>query len=201
VAVLVSAQGKKLAALIASGLVIGYVLTLIDPSDFLLAISLQYNGDVLRGAVWQLFTSIIVAPPPIVIQGSLRLEGLMDVGFNAIAVIFLDGLTSGVYSARQYYATFLITALAGNILSLAAGPNQASFGASGGIFGLVAGLVTYDYAVNRRLSVQLVVWFLVIFTYSSISGNVNWLAHAGGALSGFVIGYILGRSKRASGLY
>jgi len=194
----VSVQGQRLAALIVGGLVIGFVLVLIDPSEFLLVALLQENGAVLQGAVWQLFTSIIVAP--LIFQGTFYWGGVLDVVFNAIAVVFLDGLTSGVYTPRQYYATFLITAVVGNLVSLLAGPNQASFGASGGIFGLVAGLVTYDYAVNRRVSVQLVVWFLVVFIYSSFTlGNVNWMAHAGGAIAGFVIGYVIGRDKQELG--
>ena len=195
---MVSVQGKRLATLIASGLVIGLVLVVIDPSEFLLDVFLQENWAVLHGAIWQLVTSIIVAP--LIFQGSLYLPGVLDVAFNAIAVVFLDGLTSGVYTPRQYYSTFLITAVVGNLVSLLAGPSQASFGASGGIFGLVAGLVTYDYAVNGRVSVQLIVWFLVIFIYSSFTlGNVNWMAHAGGAIAGFAIGYLIGRDGRDLG--
>lgn len=195
---MVSVQGQRLAALIASGLVVGLILVIIDPSEVLLAVFLQENWYVLHGAIWQLFTSIIVAP--LIFQGGLYLGGVLDVAFNAVAVIFLDGLTSGVYTPRQYYTTFLITALVGNLVSLFAGPSQASFGASGGIFGLVAGLVTYDFAVNGRVSFQLIVWFLVVFIYSSFTlGNVNWMAHAGGAAAGFVIGYVIGRDRREVG--
>lgn len=171
--------------MIISGLVLGFVLVLIDPRGFLLIVLLQYNTAVYHGAIWQLFTSIIVAPP--------NLQGLFDVAFNALAVILLDGFTSAVYSARQYYAVFLVTAVFGNIFSLLSGPHVSSFGASGGIFGLVAGLVSYDYAVNKRLSLTLLLWFLFIFIYSSfLFAGIDWLAHAGGALLGLLMGYEVG---------
>jgi len=185
---LVSVQGLRLSGLVIGGLLVGLVLVIVDPSGGLLLACLQVNALVLHGWVWQLFTSVIVAPPD--------LQGVLDVGLNALSLIWLDRITSEVYSKSQYYATFLVTALFGNILSLTAGPGQVSFGASGGIFGLVAGLVTYDYAVNKQVSPQLVSWFLFIFIYSSfLLGNVNWLAHLGGAVLGFAIGYVVGRNQ------
>lgn len=177
--------------MIASGLLLGFVLVVIDPSGFLLFAALQNNAAVEHGAIWQLFTSIIVAPP--------ISEGLLDVAFNAIALIALDGFMSAVYTPTQYYTTFLATAVFGNLVSLVAGPSQVSFGASGGIFGLLAGLVTYDYSVQRHVSFQLVVWFAFIFIISSfvLGENVDWLAHTGGALLGLVIGYWVGSRQTA----
>ncbi len=185
----ISTQGKLLAELIVSGLVIGFILDLIDPSENLLASALQVNSLVMQGQVWQLFTSIIVAPP--------FFDGVIDVAFNALFVVYLDGFFAVVYSPAEYYGTFFATAAFGNVTSLLAGPAQASFGASGGLFGLVAGLVTYDYAVNGRINMQLVSWFLLIFVVSSfLFPNIDWLAHAGGAILGLGIGYGLGRRPK-----
>lgn len=149
---------------------------------------LQDNGAVLAGAVWQLVTSIIVAPP--------NLTGLVDVAFNVIALAWLDGLFSQTYTQRQYYAVFLVTAIAGNVFSLANGPREVSFGASGGIFGLLAGVVSFDFATNRRLDLSLVLWFVGVFLVSSfLLAYVDWIAHAGGALLGLALGYVAGASR------
>ena len=149
---------------------------------------LQDNRAVMAGAVWQLVTSIIVAPP--------SLTGLADVVFNVIALAWLDGLFALAYSRRQYYAVFLATGIAGNVFSLANGPRVTSFGASGGIFGLLAGVISFDLATNRRLDLSLVMWFVGVFVVSSfLFVYVDWIAHLGGALLGLVLGYVVGMSR------
>ena len=139
----------------------------------------------MAGGFWQLATSIFVAPPYLI--------GVVDVAFNATALVWLDGLFSYTYSRKQYYAVFLATGIAGNVLSLANGPSYASFGASGGIFGLLAGVISFDLATNKKLSPSLMLWFAGVFVVSSfLSPSVDWTAHAGGALLGLLLGYMVG---------
>jgi membrane associated rhomboid family serine protease len=171
---------------VVSGLLVGTALApvVIDGLPLTLLL-LQDNSLVSRGLVWQLVTSIIVAPP--------TLTGLLDVSFNAVALALLDGLFSVVYGRRQYYLVFLATAIAGNILSLANGPREVSFGASGGIFGLLAGAVSFDFVTNRRFNPALLLWFAAVFFVSSFAFSyVDWVAHAGGALLGLALGYAVG---------
>jgi len=184
-----SEQGRNLIYAVVGGLVIGTALAFVaiggHPLTYYL---LQDNGDVLAGRVWQLVTSIIVAPPD--------LPGIADVAFNAMALAWLDGILSYTYSKRQYYAVFLATGIVGNIFSLANGPKVVSFGASGGIFGLLAGVISFDLETNRRVNLGLMLWFGVIFVFSSfVFGNVDWIAHAGGALLGLPLGYVIGKYK------
>ena len=131
----------------------------------------------------------------VVYPGNLGLE---DVFFNAIFVIFVDRILSATYSSRQYYAVFVLTGLAGNLLSLLSGQNVLSFGASGGLFGLIAGAVSCDYAINRRVNSSLLVWFVIIFVLSSISGSVDVLAHLGGVVIGLIAGFLIGNSRRTN---
>ena len=181
-----SAQGRNLIYAVLGGLVIGTALAFVAvggrPLTLLL---LQDNGRVLTGSVWQLVTSIIVAPPNVL--------GLADVAFNALALAWLDSLFSLTYSKKQYYAVFLATGIAGNVFSLANGPRVVSFGASGGIFGLLAGVISFDLVTNRRLNPGLMLWFAGIFIVSSfLLSYVDWIAHAGGALLGLGLGYAVG---------
>ncbi|HXW95612.1 MAG TPA: rhomboid family intramembrane serine protease [Nitrososphaerales archaeon] len=186
-----SEQGTNLIYAVIGGLVIGTVLAFVPvdgtPLTYFL---LQYNEAVSAGWFWQLVTSIIIAPP--------TFQGIEDVVFNAIALAYLDGILSFTYSKRQYYAVFLITGIAGNIFSLANGPNVFSFGASGGIFGLLAGVISFDLVTNRRVNPSLMLWFALIFVVSSfvssslIASPVDWIAHAGGALVGLALGYVIG---------
>jgi rhomboid protease GluP len=187
---LVSKQGRNLALAIMGGLLFGALTSglSIDHVPLILAF-LQNNSVVYAGGYWQLLTSLLVAPPV--------LAGAEDVLFNALAVLWLDRLLSGAYTPTGYYATFVLTGLAGNLFSLLNGPAVSSFGASGGIFGLLAGAVSEDYAAERRINVGLLLWFLLIFIISSfLLSNVDWFAHLGGALSGLLVGYYLGVKQR-----
>jgi membrane associated rhomboid family serine protease len=88
---------------------------------------------------------------------------------------------------------FVLSGVIGNAVSLLNGPVAISFGASGGIFGLLAGAVTLDFVVERRVDYALLVWFLLIFIFSSFAlSYVDWFAHFGGAASGLLAGYLLG---------
>ncbi len=193
-----SKQGRNLIILIASGVVIGLLASFIFVDNIqVLLFLLQDNYLVYHGWLPALVTSIIVVAPNIL--------GLEDIFFNAIAVFFIDGLLRNVYSPKQYYVVFLLTAIAGNVVSLFGyGPGGGivattlSFGASGGIFGLVAGAVSADYAFNRRVNTALVIWFLIIFVWSALGGSVDIFAHLGGALVGLAMGFVIGERRRTS---
>ncbi len=181
-----SDQGRNLIYVVLGGLAIGTALAFVGVDGTpLTSLLLQDNGRVMTGWVWQLATSIVVAPPNVL--------GLTDVAFNAMALAWLDSLFSLTYSRKQYYAVFLATGIAGNVLSLANGPGVVSFGASGGIFGLLAGVVSFDFVTNRRLDPGLMLWFAAIFIISSfLFSYVDWIAHLGGALLGLGLGYAAG---------
>ena len=189
-----SKPGKNLIILIVLGLVVGFVSEFFFVGNVQLTFYLvQNNYLVFHGWIPALVTSIIVAP---------GVPGVIDVLFNAISVFFIDGLLRNVYTPKQYYLVFLLTGIAGNIVSLfgyGAGPNivssTTSFGASGGIFGLLAGVLSADYAMNRRINSSLLIWFVIIFVYSSLGGAVDVYAHLGGAVVGLAIGYYIGKKR------
>ncbi|MEM0118323.1 MAG: rhomboid family intramembrane serine protease [Conexivisphaerales archaeon] len=187
---MVSKQGRDLILLIFLGLVIGFIASAIRidglPSVYFLV---QSNALVLIGYVWPLLTSMIVVLP--------NYLGLTDVVFNAVSVLFVDSLLAPAFNYREYFAIFFISGLAGNVASLLNGPNIISFGASGGIFGLVAAAVTHDFAFHGRVNAALLGWFVIIFIFNTFSSvYVDWLAHSGGALIGLVLGYLVGRRHR-----
>jgi rhomboid protease GluP len=189
---LLSTPGKFVLALVVLGLPLGYVLSAVQVRVGsgevpLVYYFIQVNSLVYSGWPLPILSSIIVVLPDYL--------GVVDVFFNAVAVLFIDRLLSSTYSTFRYLATFLVGGAAGNILSLVNGPNYASFGASGGIFALIAGVVSYDYASNGRLNVALLGWFLVVLVYSSIGGSVDIFGHLGGAAVGLLMGYVFRLSE------
>jgi len=153
------------------------------------------NRAVDAGLYWQLLTSLFVVIPYSQFQGPL---GVADVLFNAFAVVVLDGLLSHAFHEWEYYSVFVLSGLVGNIVSLLNGPSAVSFGASGGIFGLLAGAVAFEFVVERRVDYTLLAWFLLIFIFSSFAlSYVDWLAHLGGAASGLLVGYAIGARRES----
>lgn len=192
---MISRQGRILSLAIILGAVFGFATSLVSiygvPLDYLFV---QYNRAVYAGYYWQLLTSLFVVIPYSPYQGPL---GVVDVLFNTFAVVVLDGLLANAFYERQYYAVFFLSGLVGNIVSLLNGPGAVSFGASGGIFGLLAGAVMLEFVVERRVDYTLLAWFLLIFVISSFAlSYVDWLAHLGGSASGLIAGYLLGSRRR-----
>jgi membrane associated rhomboid family serine protease len=185
----VSEQGRNVALAIAGGLAFGTVTSFVSIGGVALtSLFLQVNFLVVRGFLWQLLTSIVVAPPDLL--------GVPDVLFNALAVVWLDSILAGAFTPRAYYAVFLLSALSGNVLSLLNGPAEVSFGASGGIFGLLAGAVAEDFSLEHRVNSGVLAWFVLVFVFSSIMPYVNWVAHLGGTIFGLAAGYYVGMTKR-----
>jgi rhomboid protease GluP len=175
---------------IIGGFIIGTITDGLDcPTHFLGScerisdlLAQQNSMVVYNHAYWQLVTSIFVT------------DSALDAIFNAIAVFVLDIFLSSSFNRTRYFAIFFASALVGNLLTLIEGPNYASAGASGGIFGLFAAAFSFSWAEDKKIDKVTLILFGIIFTGSSlpiIFGNVNWVAHVGGAICGFLAGPIL----------
>lgn len=182
-----------LASAIFIGWVIGAVGSNVCPSSatgpdcpnaaLLLA---QNNGLVIYDHLYfQLGSSIFVT------------SSLLDAAFNLLAVLILDRFTPPTFNTTRYFAIFFGTALVGNLFSLLSGPNYSSAGASGGIFGLYAAVFSFYWAEDRKIDITMLVLFLLIFVGSSfLIPNVDYLAHLGGAITGFICGPLLFNSLK-----
>jgi rhomboid protease GluP len=140
----------------------------------------QNNGVVVYAhQYYQVLTSTLITDSP------------LDAGFNAIAVLILDRLTEDNLNKTRYFLIFFSTAIFGNLLTLLKGPNYASAGASGGIFGVFAALVIFSWLKDKKIDPPSFVLFIILFFGSSILPDVNYLAHIGGAIGGFVAGALM----------
>lgn len=182
-----------LAMLILVGFVIGLLGDLIkicppsipgtcDSAANLLA---QNNALVYYGhQYYELFTSILVTDNPV------------DAAFNAIAVLILVRITEDSLNKSRYFLIFFLTALLGNVFTLLQGPSYGSAGASGGIFGIYAAQITFSWLKDKKVDVPALILFVAIFFGSSILAHVNYVAHLGGAIGGFISGWLLFESVK-----
>ncbi|MGB9960208.1 MAG: rhomboid family intramembrane serine protease [Candidatus Bathyarchaeales archaeon] len=136
----------------------------------------QVNSFVMNGWYWQLFTSMFVHMNIIHLLGNMFF--LTVFGLRA----------EELFTLPEYLATYFLSGLTGNLLTLFLGPNIVSAGASGAIFGLFGACTIY---VRRTIGQSLVSALLYSFFLLMISTapGVNVLAHFGGLVAGLLIGY------------
>ncbi|MFW6117808.1 MAG: rhomboid family intramembrane serine protease [Thermoproteota archaeon] len=143
----------------------------------------QYNLFVLNGRVWQLFTSLFVHTNSVHLLGNLFF--LLIFGLRA----------EEFFAIYEYLAIYLLSGLAGNLLTLLFGPLMISTGASGAIFGLFgAGTIYIRHTFGKSIIGALVYSFFLLIINSG--RNVNNLAHLGGLITGLLIGYTLATRRR-----
>ncbi|MGB9853854.1 MAG: rhomboid family intramembrane serine protease [Candidatus Bathyarchaeales archaeon] len=143
----------------------------------------QVNSFVMNGWYWQLFTSLFVHVNIIHLLGNMFF--LTVFGLRAEELFILP----------EYLATYFLSGLTGNLLTLLLGPTIVSAGASGAIFGLFGACAVY---IRRAIGQSLVSALLYSFFLLMISTapGVNVLAHFGGLVAGLLIGYVLASKRK-----
>jgi len=151
-------------------------------SDPVLASYGQWNLLVYNGYYWQLVSSMFVH------------ANIVHLGSNMI-FLFIFGLRAEeLFSTSEYYSIYFASGLSGNLLSLVAGPELLSVGASGAIFGVLgADVVFARKAFGQPIIVSLM--FAFMFFVLSASAGTNLLAHFGGLVAGLLLGYVLAGTR------
>jgi len=148
----------------------------------------QYNLFVLNGWYWQLFTAMFVHVDIVHLFGNMFF--LLIFGLRA----------EELFAFKEYFATYFLSGLAGNLLTLLFGPSMVSAGASGAIFGLFGACTIYvRRAVGQSIIGALLFSFFLLMMNSG--GNVNNLAHFGGLVAGLLVGYTLASRRKLRAVY
>jgi membrane associated rhomboid family serine protease len=108
--------------------------------------------------------------------------------FNMVALWMVGGAVESRLGRWRYLTVYLVSALAGSVLSYAVdSANQVSVGASGAVFGLFGAFAVLAYRLRFDIAgiigiilVNAVIGFIPAF-------NINWRAHLGGLVAGTVL--------------
>ncbi len=170
--------------------VLVYVYTAILSGNFVdisYAVIVQYgqnNAFVFEGGYWQLFTAMFIH------------ANIVHIAGNMFFFLIFGLRAEEMFDTEQYLFIYLLSGLAGNILTLLAGPNfPPSVGASGAIFGLFGAVTIYmRRAIGQSIVGALLFAFFLLLI--NVGAQVNILAHLGGLLAGLLIGYLLGTRRQ-----
>ena len=100
-----------------------------------------------------------------------------------------------MFSLPEYLSIYILGGLAGNVLSLALGPQLISVGASGAIFAMFGACAVYARrSIGQSIVGALIFGFFLLMISSG--ENVNYLAHIGGLAAGIAFGYVIARRRK-----
>jgi len=143
----------------------------------------QYNADVFAGAYYQLFTAMFIH------------SGIVHLAGNMLFLLIFGLRGEEMFSLPEYLGIYILGGLAGNVLSLAWGPNLFSVGASGAVFAMFGACAIYARrSIGQSILGALIFSFFLLIISSN--ENTNYLAHIGGLVAGLAIGYFFARRSK-----
>jgi rhomboid family protein len=160
---------------------------------------LQYVGD--RTTVASLLNQLVLVPgevlthPWTLVTYMFLHGGLMHVGFNMLSLYFFGPKVEERLGSRRFITLYLISGIAGAILSIFLAPRSAVVGASGAIFGVMLAfarfwpdvqILLWFFPVEARIAVVIMT---VMSLWSGITGSrsgVADFAHLGGFVGGYL---------------
>ncbi len=121
--------------------------------------------------------------------------GLFHVGMNLWCLFDLGPAVESLFSTTKFIVLYLVTGVAGFLLSLWWNPGRLSIGASGAILGLIGILIGASFHhghLGKEFRRQLWRWVIYIFIFGLLPFfAVDNAAHLGGLASGFLLGYVV----------
>lgn len=179
--------GANIAVFLAMALASGSVMDFPGPT--MARFGANYGPYTLSGGWWRLVTYMFLH------------GGLMHIAFNMWCLWNLGALCESLYGRWTYAAIYLITGVAAGVASVAWNPGVLSVGASGAIFGLAGALIASFYlgefslpgiAIRGTLRSLLFFAGFNIF-FGTLFPGIDNAAHAGGLVSGLVLGALIAR--------
>ncbi|HEV7674166.1 MAG TPA: rhomboid family intramembrane serine protease [Candidatus Angelobacter sp.] len=169
-------------------------VSFIDPkAGEVLRWGANYGPKTLSGQYWRLITSMFLH------FGIIHLAGNMWCLWN------LGQLAEKLVGSVTLLGLYLLTGIAASLSSLSWDPMRVSAGASGAIFGIAGALIAVLQFGNLGLPVEAVrklrgyvLRFALLNLLFGLQGHIDNMAHAGGLVSGLLMGFFIARTFNAS---
>lgn len=183
------ASGVTATTVLMGMLIAGYLLQQSNPAFFINGA--MWPPGIARGEYWRLITVMFLH------------GGLLHLGVNLFSLWNLGAFLEAALGRLRYVVLFFVTGFVASATSYAFGRvGVPAVGASGAIFGVFGGLIAYMYlrrhtAMGRSILSQLMLW-LAINVFVSLQPGIDFRAHLGGLVAGFVTVYTLEEADRKS---
>jgi membrane associated rhomboid family serine protease/Flp pilus assembly protein TadD len=177
-----------------AAMVVNGIPMMDPPAQLLIPWGANYGPLTASGQWWRLITYNFLH------------SGLLHIGFNMWCLWDLGALAESLYGTWTFGAIYMVSGVAGGLLSVAWEPNRLSVGASGAIFGLagalIAGYYLGEFSIPRPM-IQMQLRSLLVFVgfnvvFGAVSGRTDNAAHFGGLLTGLLCGALVARLAPSS---
>jgi membrane associated rhomboid family serine protease len=166
--------------------IVGGPQALFNPSgETLYNLGAMFPPAVANGQFWRLFTAMFLH------------AGIIHIALNAYFFYLFGRTVEGALGRTWMVVIYMVSGFLASVASYTFGPVETlAVGASGAIAGVFGAFIAYAYkrrhmamwAANLRMALTVIVLNAVIsLGYRAI----DWRAHVGGLIAGFVIGYLV----------
>jgi len=119
--------------------------------------------------------------------------GLLHIGFNMWVLMDIGPMVEELYGSARYLFLYVVTGMAGYILSSSVG--HLSVGASGSLLGLI-GVLLAATTGRKNMAAQalrsaLIRWLIYIAVLGIIFSGTDNYAHFGGVATGYLLGRLM----------
>jgi rhomboid protease GluP len=155
---------------------------MMPDNEILLTFGANFQPSTLEGEAWRLLTCCFIH------------IGIFHLLMNMYALVYIGTLLEPLLGRTRYLLAFLVTGIAGSLVSVWWHPLTVSAGASGAIFGMYGvflALLTTNY-LERSARRAFLTSILVFVSYNLLNGlkpGIDNAAHLGGLVTGILIGY------------
>jgi membrane associated rhomboid family serine protease len=112
--------------------------------------------------------------------------GLLHLGFNMYSLMVLGNPIEEAFGKNKFLIIFFLSLLTGSLASsYFASIYSASVGASGAVFGLFGAMVVVGKRIGADIR-SIVVIIGLNFVFGFALGGVDWRAHLGGLVGGYI---------------
>ncbi len=159
-----------------------YLLDLVYPTFY--EKTALYGPLVDSGEIWRLFTVALVH------------GGLTHLFFNMFSLLVLGNPIEEALGKARFLVIFFTSLLTGSLASIYLNSYpHVSVGASGAVFGLFGAFIALRNRINEGVR-DIYVIVGLNFVFGFILGGVDWRAHLGGLVGGYLATAVLLRITR-----
>lgn len=154
------------------------------PEEACRASGLSWTEGVDSGAYWQVLTSAFTH------------VDLLHIAFNMFALYLLGPQLEYLIGRTRFLALYLLSGVGGSAAVLwLSDAYTPTVGASGAIFGLMAGLLVVVYKQGGNPQ-SILVWILINVMITFTGRGISWQGHLGGFVIGFAIALVIAYAPR-----
>lgn len=160
-----------------------YLVGLIPEVGDTVRVALAFNGQLAYLQPWRMLTVTLVH------------ASIWHVVLNMLALWALGRSLEPLLGRGRFLALYLLSALAGSVLTALLAPTTWVVGASGAVWGLLGAMFVIGRHLGANVTAIAVLLGLNLVITFLPGSSIAWQAHIGGGLVGALIGFIFARTR------